>query len=303
MKNHSGSRWYNILVFASVWLLFTLTMAVKGQTLKAGGFVTAGFRLTITGNPGIFLVSGSTNLTRWDPLAMVTNLSASAQFTDTAALNMPTRFYTAGSNVVGYYQLRILDSRYRLIANQLNNADNAIARLMPNVEYGTMLQKFDGSWTAYIFEDLGGWLPDGGTALIPGEGFFFKSPFVASFPVTLTFIGEVPQGALTNTLPIGAYAVRSSMVPQAGGATTVLGIPAEDGDQLQVYRNGSYLAFTYDALEPGWLPTESFIEIGEAFFYRKAPTATSSQWIRDFRVESAAYDSACQSGAQEHARH
>ncbi len=86
-KNHSCSRECNILVFASVWLLFTLTMAVQGQMLKADGFVAGGFRLTISGNPGIFQVSGSTNLTQWEPLGMVTNLSASAQFTDPAAVN------------------------------------------------------------------------------------------------------------------------------------------------------------------------------------------------------------------------
>ncbi len=271
------------MVFASVWLLLTLTMAVEGQTLKADGFVTAGFRLTITGNPGIFQVSGSTNLTQWDPLGMVTNVSGSAQFTDPAALNMPTRFYTAGWNVVGYYHLALQANRAWLIANQLNTTNNTIQGILPyaSVPDGTMLMKYNGSWQFYVTDDGYPWNPDGEGTLNPGEGVFWRSPVLT----TLTFIGEVPQGTLTNTLPIGAYAVRSSMVPQAGGATTILGIPAEDGDQLQVYRNGSYQAFSYDALEPGWLPTEPSIEIGEAFWYRKAPTAISSQWIRDSKVQ------------------
>jgi hypothetical protein len=89
---------------------------------------------------------------------------------------------------------------------------------------------------------------------------------------------------LTNTLPINALAIRSSMVPQAGAATTVLGIPAEPGDQINKYANG-YTTYTFDDLDLVWLPSEPSMAVGEAFFYKKSPTATNSRWVRNFTVQ------------------
>jgi hypothetical protein len=79
---------------------------------------------------------------------------------------------------------------------------------------------------------------------------------------TLTFVGEILQGSLTNTLPIGQYVIRSSIVPQAD-TPRVLGIPAEDGDILQLYR-GSFSAYVYDALVSSWVPNEPTIGVGES---------------------------------------
>ena len=100
---------------------------------------------------------------------------------------------------------------------------------------------------------------------------------------SLTFVGEVLQGGLTNTLPIGALSMRSSMVPQAGTAT-VLGIPGEAGDQLYKYSNG-YTIYQFDEFDPVWLPSEPTINVGEAFFYRKSPSSTQSKWVRNFTVQ------------------
>jgi hypothetical protein len=171
-------------------------------------------------------------------------------------------------------------NQYVLIANQLNTTNNTIANVLANAPDGAILQKFNGSYTAYSYDaSVPGWTPDGSGTLNPGEGAFFKSPTAT----TVTFVGEVMQGSLTNTLPVGSYAIRSSIVPQEGTATA-LGIPAEDGDILQLF-HGSYSAYSYDASVPGWTPSEPTIKVGDAFFYKKATGSTSNLWIRNFTVQ------------------
>jgi len=124
------------------------------------------------------------------------------------------------------------------------------------------------------------WTPDGNATLNPGEGGFYISPSA----VTLTFVGEVLQGSLTNTLPVNTKVIRSSMVPQSGGVTSVLGLPAEPLDQLFTY-HGGYTTYQFDDIDLVWTPTEPNIAVGDAFFYTKAPGGTASKWIRNFTVQ------------------
>jgi hypothetical protein len=183
-------------------------------------------------------------------------------------------------NVVGYYNITLPAGQLVAVANQLNTTNNKISSLLPSVVPGSQLYKYNGGYTTYTFDDLDlVWLPDGDATLNPGEGAFFRSPSAA----TLTFVGEVLQGSLTNTLPINTLALRSSIVPQAGTATA-LGIPGEPGDQLYRYSNG-YTTYTFDDLDLVWLPSQPSLNVGEGFFYKKAPTATQSRWIRDFTVQ------------------
>src|SRR4051812_15813194 len=145
------------------------------------------------------------------------------------------------TNVVGYYDLNIPANKYVLLANQLNTTNNTIGGVLVNSPDGAIFQKFLNGYSAYVYDSLvPGWTPDGNATLNPGEGGFFKSPVAT----TLTFVGEVLQGNLTNTLPIYKYAVRSSIVPQSG-TLTQLGVPGEDGDVVQTYGNG-YSGFVYD---------------------------------------------------------
>jgi len=124
------------------------------------------------------------------------------------------------------------------------------------------------------------WTPNGNATLNPGEGGFYRSPSAT----TLTFVGEVLQGSLTNTLPINLYAIRSSIVPQQGKITTDLAVPGEAFDQAYKYAGG-YTAFGFDDVDLIWTPTEPVFNVGEAFFYHKAASATQSKWIRNFTVQ------------------
>jgi hypothetical protein len=184
-------------------------------------------------------------------------------------------------NVVGYYNIPVPAKQLVMIANQLNTTNNSIATLLPSVPPGSQINKYTGEYKTYTFDDVDlVWYPDGDATLNPGEGVFFQSPVAT----TLTFVGEVLQGSLTNTLPINTLAMRSSMVPQAGLISTVLGLPAEPGDQINKY-NGKYDTFTFDDVDLVWYPNEPSMNVGEAFFYKKGPTSTKSNWVRDFTVQ------------------
>jgi hypothetical protein len=186
-------------------------------------------------------------------------------------------------NVVGYYNVPVQANTWYLIGNQLGKDNNLLKDVIPVAPDGAQFQKFDNGYQAFVFDEIdGSWTGANvdTTTLKPGEGGFFKSPTAT----TVTFVGEVPQGSLTNSLPIGLYVISASQVPQAG-TPNALGIPGEDGDQLQLFRNG-YQAFVYDELDGAWTgagapPT---IGVGEAFFYRKSPSATQDKWVRDFTV-------------------
>jgi hypothetical protein len=124
------------------------------------------------------------------------------------------------------------------------------------------------------------WVPDAAATLNPGEGAFFISPTAT----TLTFVGEVRQGSLTNTLPIGIKVLRSSIVPQAGAISAVLKVPGEADDQAFTW-NGGFTAYAFDTFDLSWTPSEPVIPVGQAFFYTKASSSVSNLWIRNFTVQ------------------
>lgn len=177
-------------------------------------------------------------------------------------------------NVVGYYNITIPANSFAMIANQLNTTNNTIASLIPTPPDFTELYKFSGGYSGYLYD--GEWTPDGNATLNPGEGAFIRN--VTGSPLTLTFVGEVMQGSLTNPLPAG-FSIRSSMVPQAGLVTTTLGLPAADFDELYTF-SGGYSGYLYDG---EWTPNEPNIAVGQAFWVRKVGGAAN--WVRNFTVQ------------------
>lgn len=184
-------------------------------------------------------------------------------------------------NVVGYYNIPLAANAKVMIANQLNTTNNTLAALIPDGPAGAEFYKYAGGFTGYQFDDLDmEWVPNGNATLSPGEGAFYLSPTAT----TLTFVGEVLQGNLQNTLPLGTKVVRSSMVPQAGLVTTDLGLPAEAADELYLWSNG-YIGYQFDDLDMEWVPNEPSVAVGQAFFYVKAAGNASSTWTRNFTVQ------------------
>jgi hypothetical protein len=181
-------------------------------------------------------------------------------------------------NVVGYVNVD-LPTGFTMIANPLNATNNGINTVLPDVPVGSLLYKFSGSFgsPAEFFGPGVGW--DVNLTLAPGEGAFISVPSAK----TVTFVGEVVQGNTTNSLPAG-FSIRSSIVPQSAGLSSVLGFPAVAGDLVyffnkatQNYAGGIYESFGGNL----WDPAEPAPAVGQAFWVQKAAQAN---WVRNFTV-------------------
>jgi hypothetical protein len=182
-------------------------------------------------------------------------------------------------NVVGYVNVT-LQPGYNLIANPLSTTSNTIADLIPGVDGMAVFKFVNGSYeSANYVELIGGW-DNPGITLSPGEGAFVFLP--GTTDTTVTFVGEVMEGSLSNPIPQG-LSMKSSMVPQAG-ALSALGYPTQDGDTVYKYdaAGQTYITANYLELIGGWdSGAEPTLEVGEAMFVSKSAAAS---WDRDFTV-------------------
>jgi len=192
-------------------------------------------------------------------------------------------------NAVGYVNVTIAPG-FSMIANPLSAATNTVEALFAGVTGGV-----PDDTTIYKFSSTAGWLPNARTfgawdqpndTLLPGEGVFILNPTTAAFQVT--FVGEVPQGNLTNALPVG-FSLRSSMVPQAGKLATDLKFPTKDAlnadVDFTVYRfnvpgkSAGYSVYPYEF--GGWSIEEPVPAVAEGFFVQMPVAA---KWVRVFNV-------------------
>jgi outer membrane protein assembly factor BamB len=191
-------------------------------------------------------------------------------------------------NPYGFIKLT-LPPGWSMIANPLNTRLNTLNGLMPDVPEGTQFLKWneaEQTYESFYFDPADGWLPD--TPLLPGEGGFVFNPEAG--PITVTFIGEVLQGYLSNSIPAGV-SIRSSMVPQSGGITSLLGFGPEDGlaqgDRLDRYHDNTIDNFAY--LSGSWYRTnppptialEPTPKVAEAFWFQMGGPRG---WKRTFSV-------------------
>jgi hypothetical protein len=130
-------------------------------------------------------------------------------------------------NAVGYVNVS-LPQGYKLISNPLNGTNNNVNTVIPIALGDSLLFRWDAVnqtfFQADTYFDVGdpsvnGWYQGenkSASILLPGEGFFIQSPA----PTTITFVGEVPQGNLTNSIPPN-YSFKASIVPQSVGIVSV----------------------------------------------------------------------------------
>jgi hypothetical protein len=197
-------------------------------------------------------------------------------------------------NAVGYVNIPVV-SGYQIVANPLNNSNNTLSVILPlgAANHNTKIYKFNpanstfGAPSTFSFDPEDGtglWFPD--VALNPGEGVFLFSPIAT----TLTFVGEVPQGTLSNPLPPN-YSIRSSIVPQTGGISSALGLTAQNNDTVYFFNPAiqNYVApFTFlfdDETNTGvWSPSEPSPAVGQGFFFRNTSGIVGRSWNRTFSV-------------------
>lgn len=186
-------------------------------------------------------------------------------------------------NAVGYINLQV-GSGFNLLANQLDAGGNTVEAVLTGLPNLAVVYKYSAA-TGYaintFYTEAGESEWDDPTMTIsPGEGFWLKNP---SDPLTITLVGEVPQGSLSNGLDAGFNLV-SSQVPQAGLVSTDLGLPMANLDVVYTW-TGAYNIFTYfeEAGESEWDPAEPSVAVGEGFWVKKGAAAS---WDRDFSVNN-----------------
>lgn len=169
-------------------------------------------------------------------------------------------------NIVGYVNVP-LNSGFNLIANPLNTTNNTLDNLFSGAGFGDTVYKYNGA-TFDISTYIGFWSPN--LTLNPGEGAFYSNGGASN---TVTFVGEVLTGNLTNSFPSG-FSIRSSQVPQSDTLEN-LNFPAGFGDTVYFYRNGSYEPKTYI----GFFSPAAQPAVGEAFWIS---SGTGGSWQRTF---------------------
>jgi hypothetical protein len=187
-------------------------------------------------------------------------------------------------NAVGYVT-KTLTNGYNLICNPLNGTNNLLSTILPVVPQDSSVLRWNpvsqgfADANQYYGSELG-WLPD--EAINPGEAFFFYS--TAPGNTNLTFVGEVPQGGLTNHLSVG-FSLVSHIVPQSISlADAGVNFPVQVDDSVLFWNpntQGFADALQYYGSELGWLPNEPVPAVGEGFFYY---TAAARNWTRTFSV-------------------
>jgi hypothetical protein len=200
-------------------------------------------------------------------------------------------------NAVGYVNMTIPanGSDLALLANPLNGTNNNLSTILPLTDdnFLTTVYLWDASpavqnYVVCIWFGTGsGWQPD--AAAPPGQAFFIQA-VSSSGTLSITFVGEVPQGHLVNTLQAGPLlSLSSSIVPQQG-TLDQLGFPGEFLDTVYLWDADGSLGSRQNYIPqinfggPGtWSPDNS-IKVGQGFFVQKAPGNTGLDWVRDFSV-------------------
>jgi hypothetical protein len=191
-------------------------------------------------------------------------------------------------NAVGYVNTPLTAGKFNLVSNPLDSSSDVITNLfaaLPN--NSTVFKYVNGQYTSYLKVSPTTWLPAaaGTVEVNPGEGVFVRVGGTAN--VTVTFVGEVRQGALSHPVPQG-FSIQSSEVPQTGGLQTTLGFTPVSGDTVfQFDPDAGYTSKLFQT-GPGWLGGEPQIGVnpkvgvGEAFFVRR--TGAAGAWTRNFTV-------------------
>jgi hypothetical protein len=225
-----------------------------------------------------------------------------------AAGVMSSQAQVYSQNIVGYVNIPLTNGVLAAVAPTLDldgtGTNNTVGTVFPNPSLNDTVFVFNGSgYDALTYKAQGSGHPvvyvtnwfEGVTVssnypINPGEGAFY----LPAANETATIVGDVLQGSnLVNQYfpAANSIALLSSQVPIAGGLTSVLGYNPSLGDNVFIYSNGAYNAYTYKAQGSGhpvvyvtnWFSGvtagEPYINVGESFWLQPA---TDTNWVENF---------------------
>jgi hypothetical protein len=126
--------------------------------------------------------------------------------------------------------------------------------------------------------------------MLPGQAVFFlnnNGPGGAN--MSATFVGTVPQGSLTNSLPAG-YSAVGSIVPISGDLVTStianLDSFAQSGDYVYFFNIATQgYASSVPSYEFGsWSTDPVTTNVAEGFLYYNAQGSGSETWVETFSI-------------------
>jgi len=208
----------------------------------------------------------------------------------TAAFTVASQAQTVYSvNAVGYVNVTVPANGFAILSNPLNQPTNSLSAVFPDFPSTANIFLWRGTAFSSGIRKVGAnWLPVGSaTNLVnPGEGFFVQN--TAATPLTLTFVGEVPQGDLSVQYPAG-FSLLGSQVPQTGKVETDLKLPAKSNDKVYAFTNNAYLP-TATKVGANWVAAgapagqaEPVIGVGHGFWLQ---STAAGNWTRTFSVNS-----------------
>ena len=192
-------------------------------------------------------------------------------------------------NVVGYYNVTAVGTGFTLMANQLTTASgtNGLNEVLTGAADGSQVLKFANNAYHEDVSASGQWLDASTgnattTTLSPGEGFFFYN---AGATAPVTFVGQVPQGALSVKLQPN-FSLIGNPYPAVLDLSSN-SFPQVDGMQYESFANNAY---SVDVSASGaWLdpstgnPATVAPGVGQGYFIYN-PGALST-WTINFTVQ------------------
>jgi len=197
-------------------------------------------------------------------------------------------------NAVGYINVSLYPG-FNIVSCPLVVADpgtgaqnNSLSNLLVNTN-GQFKKWQVYGWNGSYIQDSGsgsGWSLGGTQTINPGQAVWVQNP--SNSTVTVTFVGTVPTGSLTNALLPGFNLV-SSMVPASGDIVTNLimafGTNATKKDQVYTYNPLTTNYIQYSAGAAGSWPGGDPIlpSVGGGFWYQSV-SANTNNWVENYTV-------------------
>jgi hypothetical protein len=199
-------------------------------------------------------------------------------------------------NAVGYINVT-LSPGYNIVACPLyvldgnGVVDNTITNLLgPNTNGQYKKWQIYGWNGAYIQDSgtAGGWAGGGTQTINPGQAVWIENP--SNITTTVTFVGTVPTGPLTNAIYPG-FNLISSVVPASGDMLTnsimllTNSAPPTKKDQIYTYNpvTSTYAQFSASGNPASWSSDPILPNVGAGFWYQSASTSTN-YWVENYTV-------------------
>ena len=199
-------------------------------------------------------------------------------------------------NVVGYVNVTV-GTGFTMVNNPLVPSNAQIGTMLDDgangttkVPAGSTVYSFkNGAYSINFSDEFGGGWSNPSETITNGQAFFFLNN--SGSPTNITFVGEVPQGALTTALAPG-FSLVGSKVPQAGFIAD-LGVNSFGGDIVYKFTDGSYKIYFNDEFGGGWSSSAVDFDavkgpnlpVGAGMFYFRSDVVAPATWVRNFTVQ------------------